>query len=80
MTSGLFLLKIEWIVSRKYDSQLRNPINLSQKSGQLTEMRALLIILINSRMTYIPEMAFKNLFNDNLNFSDRKLVILGILT
>lgn len=30
-------------------------------------------------MIYIFEMVFKNFFNDNLNFIDRKLVILGIL-
>lgn len=30
-------------------------------------------------MIYIIEMVFKNFFNDNLNFLDRKLVILGIL-
>lgn len=30
-------------------------------------------------MIYIIEMVFKNFCNDNLNFLDRKLVILGIL-
>lgn len=74
---GCYVLKLEWMVNRQYDSQLHN---LCQKSGQLKDECSLFIILHKNDILL---KWLSKIFLMKLNFSNRNfklLILLGSFT